>query len=1167
MYKFYPKSKAQPPGYAAKFLLTMKLTTLIIIIAMLQASASTKAQSITLSEKGVPLKLVFDKISDQTGYDFIISTSALKLASPVTINVKDLSLNSALEVIFFNQPLQYQIQDKFVVVSEKKQHNKLTVPIIKIKGKVVDSLGKILPGATLKNLSSGVTATTDSAGSFTIQGNLNDKILVSYVGYSSYTFEINGSQSELLIRLSPRLSKLNEISIVSTGYQTLPKERATGSFTVVSKDLYNQQVSPDILSRLESITNSVSVYRNSSTRTSQLMVRGLSTINGPTAPLIVVDNFPYDGNINNINPNDVQSVTVLKDAAAASIWGTRAGNGVIVITTKKGTSNQPLNIEINSNVTIGDKPDLNYLTPMSGSDYIDFEKLLYQNGYYKSKISSSQHPVLSPVVQLLLKATNGTITENQATDQINKLRGFDVRNDFSKYIYQRPINQQYHVNMSGGNNSVNYLFSSGYDKDVSSLSANYDRLNLRSAIVFKPVKGLQISTGLLYTLNHTKTGKPAYGNINPLAPYQILADAGGNALPITQTYSQSAKDNAATKGNFLDWNYYPLNDYQHNFTTVNTQDILGNFGAQYQIFKGLNVDVKYQYERQQLKSNLLYDAESYFARNLVNAFTQIDGSSLNRIVPEGGILDQQNAVLTSNDVRGQINYDHSWNKNSIILLVGGELRSIQNNASTFRTYGYNDDLLTSSGVDYINAYPNYITNRLANIPFNNSFSGTLNHFVSFFANGAYTYDSKYTLSASMRRDASNVFGAATNDKWTPLWSTGLSWNLSKESFYHITDLPYLKLRATYGFSGNVDPTKSSVTTISYAPGNSIYTNSPYSDVSNFYNPDLRWEKVRTINIGLDFKLKNDRVTGSIDFYRKNATDLYATVPIDYTAGLNIATVTKNIASIQGNGLDVEINTVNLDGPLRWISTFNINYYKDRVTGFNQTSPNGSYYVADYQNPLLGYPVWGVHSYKSAGLDGDGNPQGYLNGKVSEDYASITGSGTKVSDLVYNGPRFPVLFGSVGNTVTYNNLSLTARITYNFGNYFRAQSVNYSTLASTGAGNSDYAKRWQKPGDEKLTNIPSIVYPINPDRDNFYTGSESLIQKADCVRLQYITLSYNLKREHFNWLPFKALQVYVNANNLGILWRANHLGIDPDYTYTNSVMPTPKNIAIGLRANL
>lgn len=1171
MYNFYSKKLVQPPGCAPNILLVMKLTTIILITAILQVSASTFAQKISLTEKNTPLNKIFEKISDQTGYDFLVSTENLKKARLVTINIQNEVLKSALDKIFTEQPLTFVIQEKMVVVSKKetaiinKAKKTFSIPI-PFTGKVIDTSGSVLPGATIKIKGTDKIAVTDSEGMFTINAEEGDEIEVSFIGFDPYSFKVKADQSFQRIVLHASSSKLNVVTVVSTGYQTLPKERATGSFTTVNKELYNQQVTPDVISRLEYITNGLSVFRNSATKSSQLMIRGLSTINGPTTPLIVVDNFPYEGDLNNLNPNDVESVTVLKDAAAASIWGTRAGNGVIVITTKKGKYNQPLQIEINSNVTVGGKPDLNYLTPVSSADYISFERNLYDKGYYSNQVTSTQYPVLSPVVQLLVKVANGTITTAQANQQIEALGNNDVRNDFSKYMYQKAVNQQYHININGGNDKLAYLFSTGYDKDISNLAANYGRLNLRSQASFNPVKNLQLIAGITYTSSNNQTGKPGYGSINPLQPYQLLADAGGNALTIAQTYSQAFKDNAAKSGQLLNWNYNPLTDYQHSYTTIHIQDMLANFGAQYQIIKGLTIDLKYQYEKQLLNADGVNDAQSYYARNLINSFTQINGSSVTHIIPPGGILDQQNGTLSSHDLRGQINFAREWDKSSVSLLAGEELREITNSLSSNRNYGFNNDILLTAPVDYVNYYPNYVTQEQSTIPYDNALSQTLNRFVSLYANGSYTYDSKYSISGSVRRDGSNLFGVNTNDKWKPLWSSGLSWNIAKEKFYHLEAVPYLKVRATYGYSGNVDPGKSAVTTISYS-GTSIYTNSPYSQVSNFANPDLRWEKIRTINFGLDFRSKNDRLYGSIDYYLKAATDLYATVPVDYTAGLNIATVTKNVAAMKGKGLDIEINSVNLNGEFKWITTLNFNYYRDKVTAYYLTTPNGNRYVLDSQNPVEGFPVWSVFSYKSAGLDAAGYPQGYLNGKLSEDYAAITGSGTQVSDLIYSGPRFPVFYGSLGNTFTYEGLSLSARITYGFGNYFKRQSIDYYSLATTGAGNADYAKRWQNPGDERTTTVPSMVYPLISSRENFYNSSEALVEKADCIRLQYVTFSYSLTKQRYPWLPFKGMQIYLNANNLGILWRANKLGIDPDYTYTNSVTPNPKSIALGLRVNL
>lgn len=1169
MYKFYPKSKARVPLRAIQGLRIMKTIIILTIFTILQASAGTLAQNITLSEKNAPLKKVFQDISHQSGFEFIASTSVLAIAKPVSLEVKEQTLDFVLNKIFTDQPLTFTIQEKIVIVSKKtiSQTTKTLTNVIPItiNGRIVDSLGKPLPGATLKNLSSGIVANTNDLGYFTLKGNSGDKVMVSYVGYISQSFEIVNNEKELVIKLYELPEKLKEVSIVSTGYQSIPKERATGSFTTVTQERYNEQVGPDVLSRLEYIANGVSVFRNNATSTTQLMVRGISTINGPTSPLIVVDNFPYDGDLNNLNPNDIESVTVLKDAAAASIWGTKAGNGVIVITTKKGRYNQPLKIDFNANMMIANKPDLNYLTPMTSSDQVDFERNLYSKGYYNSQISSKQQPALNPVVQLLIKAANGTISNAEADQQINILKGNDVRNDYKNYVYQKAVNQQYHIGISGGNDKLSYLFSTGYDKDISNTSAIFDKLNFNSQAKFTPVKGLQINTGLLITKSNSQTGKQPYGSIAFLQPYQMLADSKGNALPVAQTYSQAFKDNAMKTGQLLDWNYYPLTDYEHNYTTTTTQDVLANFGAKYQIWNGLSIDFKYQYEKQKVDANTDYDIDSYFTRNLINSYTQVNGTTVTNPIPKAGILDTQNSDLASSDLRGQLNYSKDWGKNSLSIIAGEEVREITSGFNKYRNYGYDDNILTTSPVTYITTFPNYVTKTSAAIPYVNTLTQTMNRFVSFYSNGAYTYDGKYTLSGSMRRDASNLFGVETNNKWTPLWSTGLSWEISKESLYHFDPIPYLKLRATYGYSGNVDPNRSAVTTISYL-GTSIYTGTPFSKVSSFANPDLRWEKVRTINIGLDFKSKNDRISGSVDYYMKNSTDLYATVPIDYTTGLGSTTVTKNAASMKGKGIDVEISSRNTIGLFKWETDLNFNYYRDRVTNYYLNTTAGSNYVTGTKLPVEGNAVWGVYSYKWAGLDAAGNPQGYLNGKISEDYSTITGSGTQVSDLVYNGPRFPVYFGTLGNTLRYESLSLTVRMAYNFGNYFRRQSISYTTLASSGVGNSDYTKRWQKPGDERTTDVPSFVYPLVSARENLYLGSSTLIEKADCIRLQYVTLSYNLTKKQLPRIPFNGLQIYLNANNLGILWRANHYGIDPDYYNTTSLMPPSKNLAIGLRAN-
>ena len=321
--------------------------------------------------------------------------------------------------------------------------------------------------------------------------------------------------------------------IVSTGYQDISKERATGSFTTISNKLLNRSVSTGILNRIENVSSGVLFDRRNNGQP-VLHIRGQSTILSDASPLIVVDNFPYEGDINNLNPNDIENVTILKDAAAASIWGSRAGNGVIVITTKKGKEGQPLKLELNSNLTIGDKPDLFYNRNfINSADFIGVEKMLFAQGYYSWQEGYADQ-TLSPVVQLLIAERDGKITPAEADSRINALKQIDVRNEISKYFYQKSLNQQYALSLSGGQRQLTYFLSGGFDQNRDNLVRNgLSRVTLHSVTQWHPVQPLDINVGLTYTNSTQRENNTGAALINSgggkgLYPYAQLADANGN---------------------------------------------------------------------------------------------------------------------------------------------------------------------------------------------------------------------------------------------------------------------------------------------------------------------------------------------------------------------------------------------------------------------------------------------------------------------------------------------------------------------------------------------------------------------------------------------------------------------------------------------------------------
>ena len=1156
----------------------MRLTTVLFIASLMHVSAAGIAQKITLSERNATLVGIFEKIKMQTGYDFVADGTLLRSARPVTIHVKETELKEVLLQIFKDQQLEFNIREKMVVVSKKEPSflDKASVILnsvqdlfraIDVRGKIIGENDQVLAGATVKVKGTNTITKSNEKGEFYLAGVQDDAVLeISYIGFKALEIPVKGAVMPLEIKLNVATGELEEVKVTySTGYQNIPKERATGSFERISNDAINQRITTDVLSRLEGVSSIL--FDKNSTRP-PLTIRGFSSINISKNPLIILDNFPYEGNINNINPNDIESISILKDAAASSIWGARAGNGVIVITTKKGKFNQKTKLEFISNVTIIKEPDLSYLNPISSTDFIDVEKQLYTAGFYDNKINDLFRPALSPVVEILIRKSTNQISESEAETQINALRNIDVRDDFKKYMYQNAVNQQYALNLSGGTQNLSYILSGGYDRNTDQLSAGYNRANFRLQNTYRPLKNLTLSSALSITQSKTTSGKPSYDliriNGRKLYPYAQFADVNGKSLPLynnRQTYIDTAG-----AGKLLDWKYYPLEDYKHNTTTNNLQDLLANFGLEYKLGLGFKVDVKYQFEKQKSEQRNLKGLESFATRDLINTFSQIDKATqkVKYVVPKGDILDNQYQSLETHDFRSQINFDRTWNKHGLTGILGGELRSISDGNNGFSVYGYNRDILTSSNVDYVNGYPAYITSFESFIP-NSLFEiSKLKRYLSYYANAAYIYDSRYTISASARRDASNLFGVKTNDKWTPLWSVGTAWNISNESFYRSRIFPYLKLRSTFGYSANVDQSRSAVTTIRHAASAQI-TNLPFATVLQYGNPELRAEKVSMLNFGLDFQIFNV-ITGTLEYYRKKSADLFGRSIVDYTA-LPTTSVTANVAAMKGQGVDLNLEAKIINSNFKWLSGLFLSYNKSSVTKSYLTNRTGANYTTNGNSIIAveGLPIYPILSFKSAGLDNLGNPQGFLNSEISTDYGSMYGSGLTIDDLVYSGSAIPTTYGSLNNTFTWKNFSLSASISYKFGYYFRKKSISYIDLAEGWNGHGDFSKRWKKTGDEDFTDIPSFIYP-DPSgglRDAFYTNSDALVERGDHVRLQYVNLSYSLNKSTWKSLPFTSLQLYITASNLGILWRANKEKLDPEY---DQIIPPSKGFTFGLNAS-
>lgn len=1031
-----------------------------------------------------------------------------------------------------------------------------------ISGVVVDG-ERALHGASIRIVGDSRTTRSGEDGSFRLETtDVKALLLVTHIGYEQALLEIQLPQQDpLVITLVSQSENIEEV-LVSTGYEVLSKERITGSFEGVDNQLFNRSVGASVLNRLDAITSSIQFERRSdhhmftNNKVNQRL-RGVSTIRAEGQPLIVLDNFPYDGDPEMINPNDVESVSILKDAAASSIWGARAGNGVIVITTKKGRFNSPLQFNVSTGFSIGGRLNLKASKPMSSSDFIDVEQFLFEKGFYDAEYTLFTKPAISPVVELLWQVRDGQIDASIANKKINSYRTQDVVLDFQRYIYRQPVNQQYSFSASGGSEYHSYSFSAGWDKNTMPVYSNsLQRLTLRSANNFRIDDRLNANAELIYTLyeeggmaveSTSYYGMPI-GTGRQLYPYASLVDGEGNSLAIPKNYRMSYTESVG--GQLLDWNYRPVDERDIGSLGKNS-DVRVNFGFSYRILEWLSASSQFMHQQSNGTSRIHYPSWSYHARNMVNRYTQIaEDGTVTRIIPEGGILTNGGAHASSYGLRGQINANPQWHdRHQLHAIAGAEIRQSRRAAhQDYPWYGYDENTLSfSPNVDFGRTYPIYDGLMFDSyIPHQVHTNTYIDRFVSLYANMAYTYNDRYVISASMRRDASNLFGISQNRKWAPLWSVGASWTISDGPRYDWQAFPLLKLRISHGYSGNIDPSVTAYTIIRRYPAQSL-TGLPYANANTAPNPNLRWEKIRTLNIGLDFETKNKRLSGTIEYYQKYTKDLLANERVDPTLGFSQLAVT-NSAHTHGNGVDVHVLSQPFSGVIGWKNHLLLGYSKTKVKRYLLTPTGSSAYVSGGMsiNPIEGQVVYPVFAYRWAGLDPTtGTPIGILNGEKSTTYQDILNN-TPIGELEFFGSAIPLYHGSFRNEFDYRAFTLSINVSFFLDYYFRRPTLNYYALFNQGQSHSEFENRWQKSGDERYTDVPSLTYPANIQQDHFYANASLNVLRGDHIRLQDIRLSYRPKIDSRRIKRIGKLEFFAYVANPFILWSANKESIDPKY---------------------
>lgn len=1149
----------------------MQLTGVLLLGFALTLTARTSSQTVTFSGEKVFLEKIFDVIEKQTGHSVAFTYNLLATSKPVSVKAENMPINDFLAMVLKDLSLDFFVANKTIVIRKKVRIPSIVsgvpdeVPPIKISGTVVGLNSQPLSGATIRVKGENIIVTSDDNGYFELQTEVGNVLEISYVGFMEKEFRVrDGNPIKIELQQSSRNMDTAEV-IINTGYQILPQERTTGSFSKPNKQIFDTRITKDVISKLEGITSAVLFLRNPSGSPS-LQVRGESTINASRVPLIIVDNFPYDGDINNINPNDVLTVDVLKDAAAASIWGARAGNGVIVITTKKAKYRQQLRMDLVSNMTLTEKPDIFYNKNfISSAEFIKMEKNLFSQGFYDREITNTRlFPVISPVVDILAKQRDNVITPEEAESRIKSLEDNDIRNDLSKYFLGNPFAQQYSLSLSSGGDNSNIAMSLGHDKAITELVGNSNnRTTINVITTFKVHSRVELTAGV----NYARSGSDARNNMGEIKsdgtqgkniyPYANLYDEAGNPLPIVKGFNPNFTAAAQTLG-LLDWQYYPIKEKNLSLATVRLDDIRLIGGTKINILDGLSFDLNYQYSKGTTTTTSFYSDSSFYVRNLVNRYTSFATDPITRNIPFGAILQSIKEEYISQNFRGQLAYNKEIKNHAISALVGAEQREL-NRTADFLTplYGYNPGNDGFTQVSLTTPYPTYPGSSSALIPSSVDIRHFTNKFRSFFGNASYGFQNTYYLTASARIDQANLFGVKANDKQVPLWSVGGKWNISNNRFYHSKFAPFLQTRITWGFSGNLLLNGSAYHTFRLiTQSDGLFPGSYYQ--SNFTpgNAALTWEKIAQLNFGVDFSVINGILKGSLEFYKKKGTDLIGNDAIPSSTGYTQAVV--NYARIKGEGIDVNLHADIKFGALKWTPGVLFSYITDKVVKYTGISMSRGAIVE-------GNPIASVYSYRSTGLNPEnGNPVGIdSTGKTSEDYASLVLY--PVNQRAYSGRLNPKYFGGFSNTINYGKFSLLLNFSYKLGYVFQRPSINYLGLINRWSGHEDYYARWQKPGDELRTTVPSFPAGL-PDnnREEFYRASEALVTKGDHIRFQDILLSYHHTNEIAKGF-IKAIMLSVQVSNLGIIWKANKSGIDPDYQQANYL--GGKSIAASLKVSL
>ena len=1119
--------------------------------------ASAQTKSVTLDVKDMPLREVFKLVKTQTGANFIYSEIEIQKASNVTLKFENLPLKTALERIFKDQPYTFEIQGDIVVVKPATQKKVVQEEKKKrsIKGQVLDENGQPIPGANiwLKGTTTGVPSDVNGNYSLTFDEKYN-VIVVSFVGYKSVE-KVIGDQDVINFKLVPDDETIEEV--VVTGYQTISKERSTGAFAKVSSQVLEMRRMDNLSSVLE---GQIAGYSDG-------IIRGVSTMNAQKTPLYVIDGFPVENtsidasgsvteNAPVLNMEDIESITVLKDASAASIYGARAANGVIVITTKKAKQGKT-QIQLSGVLTV--RPYSYYTGNLTNSaDIIELEKQWaaenpeLNNGIDRAlaEAMNRRNNYASPSagINILLDLYTNKITQSEADAKLSELasRGYSYYKDVEKYAKRNPFYQQYNLSVGKATDRNNFMLSASYrNNKEEDKYAKSDQIGLNIQNSMQVVSWLKADVGVYVNFKNATTQTydllNSYGAGFTASPYDRLKDDDGNWITMPSQYKKTVRDNIENYG-LYDVDITPLAELDKRLTK--TKEFMSRLFAKLEvkILPWLTYNTMFQYEYGVNRVKRLEEMDSYATRVMINKFaTYTDGNVVYNL-PAGDIFYTQNHFSNAYNFRQQLNVDKVVNGvHGITWILGQEIRNTKLEYSNLTRYGYDNDLLMAQYIDEPLLTQGFsgLMNTWASLSAPSAQREMVNRFVSFYSNGAYSYDNRYTLSGSIRWDRSNLWGTNSKYQNKPLWSVGVNWNINREDFFNCSWVDMLKLRASYGIGGNIAKNAAPYLTANYYT--SALVGGLYGNISSPPNPNLRWEKTTTVNVGVDFSMFTNRLVGSFEVYNKKSVDLLANQMGVPTEGFGYSTLTFNNGAMRNRGFELTLQgDLFRESAFKWNMGFLLGYNKNKVTKINVEAP--VYFLQlDYPEayPVEGNSYNGIYAYKWAGLSETGEPQIY-----DKDGNITTTDYTDLEAIHYVGTTVPEYSGSFTNVFNYKDFELSIQMLYAGGHKIRNTNIpkiNMGDPYSNGIidmTSKDIRKRWKQAGDEKITDVPRLLFYTSPDfnydRESIYKGADIHVWDASHIKINNISLTYKIPNEWVKKIGFGGARVQFNIENLATI---------------------------------